>query len=197
MVQNTAPGGTADSPSTSVCSDEGVRHSITLKGRANCIPSSKRRTTGKSARTAHVRLVQPRASNVRSSRAICGWPATSTSGLGSVIPAVASRDPSPPARIRPCTLCENPFDGGEVRDARGRIRAGRLRPVRRRQPAGADPESGGPADIRLEVVAHHPRPVRGCPERGQRLEKDPGIGRSEEHTSELQSPMYLVCRLLL
>src|SRR5437762_9001976 len=24
-----------------------------------------------------------------------------------------------------------------------------------------------------------------------------GIGRSEEHTSELQSPMYLVCRLLL
>src|SRR5437879_9484711 len=25
----------------------------------------------------------------------------------------------------------------------------------------------------------------------------PGYGRSEEHTSELQSPMYLVCRLLL
>src|SRR5437762_1344027 len=24
-----------------------------------------------------------------------------------------------------------------------------------------------------------------------------GLGRSEEHTSELQSPMYLVCRLLL
>src|SRR5208337_5594662 len=24
-----------------------------------------------------------------------------------------------------------------------------------------------------------------------------GYGRSEEHTSELQSPMYLVCRLLL
>src|SRR5437762_11314842 len=24
-----------------------------------------------------------------------------------------------------------------------------------------------------------------------------GMGRSEEHTSELQSPMYLVCRLLL
>src|SRR5437879_7683619 len=24
-----------------------------------------------------------------------------------------------------------------------------------------------------------------------------GAGRSEEHTSELQSPMYLVCRLLL
>src|SRR5437762_10739172 len=25
----------------------------------------------------------------------------------------------------------------------------------------------------------------------------PGCARSEEHTSELQSPMYLVCRLLL
>src|SRR5437764_12630873 len=25
----------------------------------------------------------------------------------------------------------------------------------------------------------------------------PGVVRSEEHTSELQSPMYLVCRLLL
>src|SRR5437764_11046478 len=27
--------------------------------------------------------------------------------------------------------------------------------------------------------------------------KDTTTGRSEEHTSELQSPMYLVCRLLL
>src|SRR5437762_7539707 len=27
--------------------------------------------------------------------------------------------------------------------------------------------------------------------------RDDGPGRSEEHTSELQSPMYLVCRLLL
>ena len=26
---------------------------------------------------------------------------------------------------------------------------------------------------------------------------NPNMGRSEEHTSELQSPMYLVCRLLL
>src|SRR5437762_8272598 len=28
-------------------------------------------------------------------------------------------------------------------------------------------------------------------------ESRPGLCRSEEHTSELQSPMYLVCRLLL
>src|SRR5437764_8680420 len=27
--------------------------------------------------------------------------------------------------------------------------------------------------------------------------RSPGLTRSEEHTSELQSPMYLVCRLLL
>src|SRR5437763_7912172 len=31
----------------------------------------------------------------------------------------------------------------------------------------------------------------------QTLELQQGIDRSEEHTSELQSPMYLVCRLLL
>src|SRR5437764_4806216 len=31
----------------------------------------------------------------------------------------------------------------------------------------------------------------------QELEARVDLGRSEEHTSELQSPMYLVCRLLL
>src|SRR5437762_10489310 len=31
----------------------------------------------------------------------------------------------------------------------------------------------------------------------QPLRLAPGCSRSEEHTSELQSPMYLVCRLLL
>src|SRR5437764_7134401 len=37
-----------------------------------------------------------------------------------------------------------------------------------------------------------PRRHRGDPPRCRR-----GAKRSEEHTSELQSPMYLVCRLLL
>src|SRR5437763_6859602 len=32
---------------------------------------------------------------------------------------------------------------------------------------------------------------------GLHRERARGFGRSEEHTSELQSPMYLVCRLLL
>src|SRR5437762_3860049 len=41
--------------------------------------------------------------------------------------------------------------------------------------------------VRPELL-HQPR---------QRLEGMAGLGRSEEHTSELQSPMYLVCRLLL
>src|SRR5437773_8159080 len=119
MLQNTGPGATAWSPSTSVWSDEGVRHSITLRGRPNRVPSSTRRTIGKSARTAHVRLVHPRASNVSSKRTICGLPATCTRGLGGdPSPAVASREPSPPARIKPCTLVEDPFDLGEPRDAR-------------------------------------------------------------------------------
>src|SRR5437762_12933539 len=33
--------------------------------------------------------------------------------------------------------------------------------------------------------------------RGAARPRLPGVYRSEEHTSELQSPMYLVCRLLL
>src|SRR5215210_9067819 len=41
----------------------------------------------------------------------------------------------------------------------------------------------------------HPDDVR-VRRRGQRRGDAPGV-RSEEHTSELQSPMYLVCRLLL
>src|SRR5437762_4346783 len=44
--------------------------------------------------------------------------------------------------------------------------------------------------------------IRGAPNvaeetRGRVLAAVAELGRSEEHTSELQSPMYLVCRLLL
>src|SRR3712207_7942810 len=38
------------------------------------------------------------------------------------------------------------------------------------------------------------RGARGCTDRGAALRL---LGRSEEHTSELQSRQYLVCRLLL
>src|SRR5437762_9721152 len=44
------------------------------------------------------------------------------------------------------------------------------------------------------VKVHACEPVRRWNQRGRGLSIGP---RSEEHTSELQSPMYLVCRLLL
>src|SRR5947199_5091343 len=160
MVQNTGPGGAALSPSTSVWSDEGVRHSITLKGRANRVPSSSRRTTGKSARTAHVRLVHPSAWKVSSKRRICGLPATSTRGLGSETPAAASREPSPPARIRPCTLGEDPFDLGEARDARRGTGPRRLRPLGRGKPARAHAKPGGRGAVHREFLPPHPRADR-------------------------------------
>src|SRR5436189_773021 len=39
--------------------------------------------------------------------------------------------------------------------------------------------------------------LRGLVRRSHAREPPPSACRSEEHTSELQSPMYLVCRLLL
>src|SRR5437762_14272224 len=45
-------------------------------------------------------------------------------------------------------------------------------------------------DARLRLVVKDPEDV------GRRSDEDEAV-RSEEHTSELQSPMYLVCRLLL
>src|SRR5437879_11298413 len=45
------------------------------------------------------------------------------------------------------------------------------------------------------LVGHHRRTAPGA---ARALARLPGArARSEEHTSELQSPMYLVCRLLL
>src|SRR5256885_7340229 len=41
------------------------------------------------------------------------------------------------------------------------------------------------------------RDLRGDAARAVRAREDPPPGRSEEHTSELQSPCNLVCRLLL
>src|SRR5437762_9871718 len=44
------------------------------------------------------------------------------------------------------------------------------------------------------VRGHRKRAARGA---GEHWTGPRSRGRSEEHTSELQSPMYLVCRLLL
>src|SRR5437879_7997264 len=62
-----------------------------------------------------------------------------------------------------------------------------------------------PVDIRLDLLAaslvddlapHHLADIGHCVAgRGQLALH--AVDRSEEHTSELQSPMYLVCRLLL
>src|SRR3712207_7798034 len=54
-------------------------------------------------------------------------------------------------------------------------------------PAGGQPDAGG--DEPVDPLGHH----RG-PAVGDRLVE---VARSEEHTSELQSRQYLVCRLLL
>src|SRR5437764_8961228 len=51
-------------------------------------------------------------------------------------------------------------------------------------------------DDRDGVPLHHLEPVVARDRNA--FDRDHGAGlRSEEHTSELQSPMYLVCRLLL
>src|SRR5437762_10672919 len=52
---------------------------------------------------------------------------------------------------------------------------------------GAPQDNRGPVQATEYLPIHRPPPS---------FEQQAG-GRSEEHTSELQSPMYLVCRLLL
>src|SRR5437762_4349899 len=69
-----------------------------------------------------------------------------------------------------------------------------------RSPGGSTPGSpGGSADRARRRTRRSFRapPARAPPGRRapRTLGRDPA--RSEEHTSELQSPMYLVCRLLL
>src|SRR3712207_8240383 len=65
------------------------------------------------------------------------------------------------------------------------------------EPGVVDVAAGEPAEVAEAVVHHEVRvpellqAVRG-PEAGRA-----GAQRSEEHTSELQSRQYLVCRLLL
>src|SRR5437764_9338209 len=62
-----------------------------------------------------------------------------------------------------------------------------LRPRRGRR--GGAARAGGGAYAREAAHAADPQGARIPPARH--------VQRSEEHTSELQSPMYLVCRLLL
>src|SRR5437763_8720175 len=49
----------------------------------------------------------------------------------------------------------------------------------------------------LEAAAEHYPQLKIIQFRRNAGHQGGGLARSEEHTSELQSPMYLVCRLLL
>src|SRR5207244_11487028 len=51
----------------------------------------------------------------------------------------------------------------------------------------------------LDAMDPHPpeRRILGLRQDDRVLDRDPRLVRSEEHTSELQSPDHLVCRLLL
>src|SRR3712207_7072040 len=63
-------------------------------------------------------------------------------------------------------------------------------PAHRRAPAAAAPAAPHPPAAHRRAAAALAGPVT-------RLQARPARGRSEEHTSELQSRQYLVCRLLL
>src|SRR5256885_6619101 len=71
------------------------------------------------------------------------------------------------------------------------IAAPELRDGQRR----AEDDRGPEADA--QSAAHHPRLTRAKVLRGERRHRRDDPHRSEEHTSELQSPCNLVCRLLL
>src|SRR4051794_7050637 len=86
-------------------------------------------------------------------------------------PPGASRcSPTLRARCSPCSRCRRPAPGESLADLQ----------------AEALEQLGHRVELHLLAVA--------LVERGQQMQLD---SRSEEHTSELQSPVHLVCRLLL
>src|ERR1017187_10900245 len=72
---------------------------------------------------------------------------------------------------------------------RGRAKAGRTAEAHARSPPPLAPP-GPPESPPPDRVDHRERPR-------SRADRRRKLSRSEEHTSQLQSPMYLVCRLLL
>src|SRR2546425_7630806 len=92
---------------------------------------------------------------------------------------------APAPRARPAR------SGRPARESLGPPRAAPLAPTRRATPGG----SPSPAPARGPRAPPPPAP----PPRARALASRalPGCRRSEEHTSELQSLAYLVCRLLL
>src|SRR3712207_7488216 len=72
--------------------------------------------------------------------------------------------------------------------------AGRLQELRQQVEAGGLARAVG-ADQAVDAAAPDPQVHVAHSDEAQELLRQPG--RSEEHTSELQSRQYLVCRLLL
>src|SRR2546422_8328435 len=76
----------------------------------------------------------------------------------------------------------------------GRVeRLGRARDARRRVAPPGGREGGGEAEAKRGVSGL----LLGLSEESRNVGGRDGGGRSEEHTSELQSRLHLVCRLLL
>src|SRR3712207_7461173 len=71
------------------------------------------------------------------------------------------------------------------------------------RPAGQpDEQLGGPfgrdhRQVRVQATLEAPRGLAAEPQQARGAADRPRLERSEEHTSELQSRQYLVCRLLL
>src|SRR4051794_5276460 len=167
--------------------------------RARSSPSSSQQASidareERSMRTARTSPAPPDGGSTASKRSGARTPAsTARSGLA----ANRSTSARPMPRFAPVTRAVAPersmhtptrppsFPISERQD--------RLRAARRRRAPGADPSAGR----RPPRLGSDPRPGgggarhdRARPPRLRRL-------RSEEHTSELQSPVHLVCRLLL
>src|SRR5690348_184715 len=99
--------------------------------------------------------------------------------------------------------CVGIVSEGRIADESGRISAGKAFPVLVRARTIARPEGAaeriGAVEADAGGDAFDRSPALGQPHarllQPQFLDKT--RGRSEEHTSELQSPVHLVCRLLL
>src|SRR5690348_17614555 len=74
-----------------------------------------------------------------------------------------------------------------------------LPPAReQREQIGFQPQPDDPADDRSVAAPGQPgSPAGRAADGGGQAGAEGEAGRSEEHTSELQSPVHLVCRLLL
>src|SRR3712207_7629921 len=68
---------------------------------------------------------------------------------------------------------------------------------RSRRPHREQPRAGAVHEVRPEREAEGKERRRGCRCIERLEQRAEGVARSEEHTSELQSRQYLVCRLLL